>query len=104
MPRDATLHVKLDQETDRHLKRLAASRGKSKGALVREAIASCYPRLPEDLPAKQRQALSAYQGGFISLGKLARVMGIHALDLRRWLNEHGIPQSIAYAEQDAANA
>ena len=89
MPQDTTLHVKLDSETDKKLKKLAYDCGKSKGQLVREAISACYQTAMEDLPLRQRQALSAYQGGYISLGRLARVMGMHVLELRPWLQKHG---------------
>lgn len=104
MPRDATLHVKLDRDTDENLKRLAASVGKSKGQLVREAIAACYQTSFEDLPLSQRQALAAYQGGYLSIGGLARAMGLHVLELRRWLGERGIAQQVAYGEDDADRA
>ena len=104
MAQDATLHVKLDSETDRKLKLLAYDHGKSKGQLVREAISACYQTAMEDLPLRQRQAVSAYQGGYISLGKLARVMGMHVLELRGWLKEHGIAALTAFADTDAANA
>lgn len=104
MPRDATLHVKLDRETDERLKRLAAARGKSKGQLVREAISTCYQTSFDELPLHQRQALAAYQGGYISLGKLAKEMGVHVLQLRRWLNERGVVQQVAYGDEDADRA
>jgi predicted HTH domain antitoxin len=51
-----------------------------------------------------QQALAAYQGGFISLGKLAREMGIHVLQLRKWLNDQGIDQNSTYADEDTTNA
>lgn len=104
MAQDATLHVKLDRETDEQLSRLARARGKSKGQLVREAIAACYQTSFSDIPNHQRQALAAYEGGYISLGKLARAMGMHPLDARRWLAEHGIEERSAYGAEDAANA
>jgi predicted DNA-binding protein len=104
MARDATLHVKLDRETDARLKRLAAERGKSKGQLVREAISNCYATSFDDLPIHQRQALAAYQGGYISAGRLARVMGLHVLELRRWLAERGLTQSVVYGDDDADSA
>ena len=104
MPQDATLHVKLDSEMDKKLKLLAKSRGKSKGQLVREALSACYQISFADLPLHQSQALAAYQGGYISLGKLARVMGVHVLQLRRWLREQGIDQNSVYADEDTANA
>lgn len=104
MPQDATLHVKLDGETDGKLKKLAYDQGKSKGQLVREAIAACYQTSLADLPLRQRQAIAAYQGGYISLGRLARAMGLHALELRSWLKAHGIAERNAFAETDGENA
>lgn len=104
MAQTATLHVKLDAETDNRLKRMAYVRHTSKGQLVREALAACYQTSLDELALPQRQALAAYQGGFISLAKLARIMGMHALDLRRWLEEHELPQSGAYKDEDAAHA
>ncbi len=104
MAKSAALHIKLDPETDACLKDLAARRETSKGQLVREAVAACYQPASLDLPLPQRQALAAYQGGFISLGRLAGAMGMHVLDLRRWLNDHGLTQNNSFSEQDAANA
>lgn len=104
MARDATLHVKLDTETDNKLRRLAAARGKSKAQLVREAISACFQTSLEELPLRQRQAISAFQGGYISLGKLAREMGMHVLQLREWLAERGLEQQTAYGDADADHA
>lgn len=104
MAQDATLHVKLDRSTDDKLRKLAYERRTSKGQLVREAISTCYQTSFTDLPVTQRHALSAYQGGFVSLGKLARAMGLTVLEMRRWLDEHGIAQNNVCGEEDAANA
>ena len=104
MGQDATLHVKLDTGTDAHLKQLAYARGKSKGQLVREAISACYQTSLEELTLPQRRALAAYQGGYISLGKLAKGMGMHVLELRGWMEEHAIALRSVYGEEDAANA
>jgi predicted HTH domain antitoxin len=104
MARDATLHVKLDTKTDEMLKRLAVERGKSKGQLVREAISACLQPSLDEIPLSQRHAISAYQGGYISLGKLARDMGMHVLQLRSWLSERGIEQQTAYGDRDAQRA
>lgn len=104
MPQDATLHVKLDSETDQKLKKLAYDRGKSKGQLVREAISACYQTSLDGLPLRQRQALAAYEGGYISLGKLARAMGMHVLEVRHWLEEHGMDQRNVFGDEDVANA
>jgi len=104
MTQDATLHVKLDRETDQKLKKLAYAREKSKGQLVREAIAACYQMSLDELPLSQRQALAAFQGGFISIGKLAKVMGLHVLEMRRWMNEHSIAPRTTCPDEDAAHA
>ena len=104
MPQDATLHVKLDSETDSQLRKLAYERGKSKGQLVREALSACYQTTMDELPLRQRRAIAAYQGGYISLGRLARDMGMHALELRGWMKEHGIALSVAFSETDADRA
>jgi hypothetical protein len=37
----------------------------------------------EGVPLAQRQAIAAYHGGYISLSKLAKVMGMHVLALRQ---------------------
>jgi predicted HTH domain antitoxin len=104
MAQEATLHVKLDRDTDDKLRKLAYDRRTSKGQLVREAISTCYQVSFSEMPVIHRQAVSAYQGGFISLGKLAKAMGMTALEARRWLKEHGVNQNNAYGEEDAANA
>lgn len=82
MAQDGALHIKLDKETDTYLKQLAQARGTSKAQWVRDAITTCYPTDIDRLPVAQQQALSAYQGGFISLSRLGKAMGQHALDLR----------------------
>ncbi len=81
----ATLHVKLDPEMDLRLRHLARQRHVSKGQLVRQAVASCYQLTVDDLPRHQQQALAAYEGRFISLGKLAEKMGMSLLESRHWL-------------------
>ena len=104
MAQDATLHVKLDRDTDARLKQLAQTRGTSKGQLVRDAVASCYQVGPEDLPVAQQQAIAAYRGGYISLARLAAAMGMHVLELRTWLRERGVEQRNAYGDADAEHA
>lgn len=104
MTQDNTLHVKIDSKTDKNLKRLAYEKGKSKGQLVREALSSCYQVSLEDLPVRQGRALAAYQGGYISIGKLAREMGVHVLEMRKWLDDHAIPQMVDFMDKDVANA
>lgn len=104
MAQDATLHVKIDPATNEELARLAAARKTRKGQLVRDAIFACYQVPLNELPMQQRHALAAYVGGYISIGKLAEALGMHALDLRRWLSEHGIEQNTAMSADDHVNA
>ena len=104
MAHDATLHVKIDPATNEQLARLAAARKMSKGQLVRDAIFACYQVPVNELPIRQRHALAAFAGGFISLGKLAESFGMHVLDLRTWLSEHGIDQYTAMSADDHLNA
>lgn len=104
MAQDVTLHVKLDRATDVQLKSLAYQRGKSKGQLVREALTACYQTVADDLSVTQRNALAAYHGGYISIGKLARDMGMNVLELRKWMKERGFQQVCAVEDSDVGNA
>ena len=83
MAHDTTLHIKLDSATNEQLSRLAAARGTSKGRLVRDAIAACYHVPIDELPVEQARALAAFEGGFITIGKLAESLGMHVLETRR---------------------
>jgi hypothetical protein len=56
--------------------------------LVRRAVNVSYPAEMANLSDHQRQALAAYQGGFISIGKLAEEMGQSVFDAHRWLADH----------------
>lgn len=104
MAHDAALHLKLDPAVAENLGRVAHARKVSRAQLVREAISACYQTESTGLPIKQQQALAAYQGEFISIGKLARMMGMHVLELRHWLHEHGIAQNNAYTDRESADA
>ena len=71
---------------------------------VRSAlVATCQPQIL-DLSQRQRQAVEAYQGGFISLGRLAEALGLHALEARAWLAEHQIPQNTGFLQDELAEA
>jgi predicted transcriptional regulator len=104
MARNATLHVKIDPETARNLKYLASRRKQTMGELVRQAINSCYQVDFLELTVEQNRTLSAYRGGFISIGKLSESMGMNVLQMRSWLIEHAIEQNTDFSEQDSINA
>ena len=104
MAQDTTLHVKVEAKVADGLRRLAKSRKQSVGELVRHAISICYQPDLLSLTDAQRQALEAYRGAYISLGKLAEKLGMSILDARRWLSEHGMAQNTSFSQDDAENA
>ena len=104
MMQNSTLHVKVTPEMARALKKLSEKKDAPVGELVRQAILSCYQLELLNLSANQRRAVEAFQGGYISLGKLAEEMGMSLLKLRKWLEEHGIPQNNSFLQHDVENA
>ena len=76
------------------------------GKMVRDAVDKAYKK--KDFLEKRKQiAVSAYVEGFISLGKLAEVLGLDPVSARLYLREHRIPlqqQDIEDISQDIANA
>lgn len=101
---NATLHIKVKPEFAKGLKTLSAKKRQSVGELIRQAVISCYQTDLMGLSQIQRQALEAYRGGYASIGKLAEVMGMNLLDMRKWLAEQDIPQNNSFAEDDTGNA
>lgn len=100
----STLHVKVKPELADSLKRLSRKRNKSVGSLVRQAILANYQLDLQGLSQRQHRAIEAYQGEYISLGKLAEEMGMNILKIRDWLEEHDIPQKNSFNEEDLKNA
>jgi predicted HTH domain antitoxin len=104
MAQESTLHVKVEPQVARGLKALAHKRHQTVGELVREAVMATFQSSLQGLTISERQAMEAYRGGYISLGKLAQAMGLSVLDMRRWLTEHDIPQNSSFGQEDAENA
>ncbi|MBD3244029.1 MAG: ribbon-helix-helix protein, CopG family, partial [Chitinivibrionales bacterium] len=100
----STLHIKVKPEVAQGLKELAARRQVPVGELVREAVASTYQIETTDLNERQRRALAAFQGGYISFGKLSEEMGLTVWELRTWLDDHGIGHETALGDNDVDNA
>jgi len=100
----ATLHIKIKPEIANGLKVLSKKRELSVGELVRQAVFSCYQLELLGLNQNQKKAIASFQGGYISLGKLAEKMGMDVWDLRNWLEEHNILQNNAFQESDMDNA
>jgi predicted HTH domain antitoxin len=100
----STIHIKVTPEVANALKALSRKRETSVGELVRQAVHSCYQLDILDLNEKLRRAVEAFQGGYISLGKLSEEMGMNVLDTRKWLMEHNIVQNNSFLEDDVSNA
>ena len=101
---NATIHIKVKPEIAKGLKELSKKRETSVGELVRQALFSCYQIDLLALGEKQRRALEAFQGGYISQGKLAEEMGMNVWETRKWLHEHNISQNYSFLEDDVKNA
>ena len=65
---------------------------------------SCYQLDLLNLNEQQRRAVEAFQGGYISIGKLAEEMGMRVWHLQKWMEEHDIPQNSTYSEDDVKHA
>jgi predicted transcriptional regulator len=104
MAQDTTLHIKVESEVAAGLKDLARRRKRTVSELVRNAISAFYQPALLGLTDKQRQAVEAYRGGYISLGKLAEQLGMSSIDARHWLTDHGIQQSTSFSRDDVDNA
>ena len=100
----STIHIKVKPELAKGLKALSRKRETSVGELVRQAVLSCYQLELLNLNEKQRRAVEAFQGGYISLGKLAEEMGMNVWNARKWLIEHEIAQNNSFLEDDVNNA
>lgn len=100
----ATLHIKVTPEIAKGLKDLSKKRETSVGELVRQALLSCYQIDILALSEKQRRALEAFQGGYISQGKLAEELGMNIWETGKWLDEHNISPNYSFLEDDVNNA
>jgi len=100
----STLHIKVKPELAAGLKALSRKRKTSVGELVRNAVLSSYQIELLNLDERQKRAIAAYQGGYISLGKLSEEMGMSVWNIRKWLAQHDISQNNSFFESDIENA
>ncbi|MFA6293406.1 MAG: hypothetical protein WC637_16595 [Victivallales bacterium] len=100
----ATLHIKVSPEFAGSLKKIASKRGESVGEIVRQAVVASFQTEMSGLPLHQKQALSAYSGGFISIGRLSEILGKDVMSARKWLNDHDIKQNTSFSREDSENA
>jgi predicted HTH domain antitoxin len=99
-------NVLFTEEQHKKLKSYSRRQGRTMGELVREAVDTTYHK--RDLLEERRHvAVEAYREGFISLGKVAEVLGLDPMSAREHLAAVGVtapglsPEEIS---SDAANA
>ena len=99
-------NIMLSDDQHKKLKRYAKREGRTLGGLVRDALDVVYKK-KDRLEQRRQVAISAYSEGFISLGKLAEVLGLDPVSTRNYLKNHGIPiqsQDLQRLIQDSENA
>jgi len=99
-------NIMLSDDQHRKLKLYAKRESRTLGGLVRDALDFVYKK-KDALEQRRQVALSAYKEGFISLGKLAEVLGLDPVSARNYLKEQAIPlhsQDLKDLAQDAENA
>ena len=99
-------NIMLSDEQHKKLKRYAHREGRTLGGLVRDALDVVYKK-KDRIEQRKQVAISAYQEGFVSLGKLAEVLGLDPVSTRNYLKEKGIPiqsQDLEELIQDSENA
>jgi predicted HTH domain antitoxin len=99
-------NIILSEDQHKKLKRHAQREGRTLGGLVRDALDVVYKK-KDKLEHRRQVALSAYSEGFISLGKLAEVLGLDPVSTRNYTKEQGIliqSQDLKSLTQDTENA
>jgi predicted HTH domain antitoxin len=99
-------NVLLTESQHITVKAYAKREGKTLGRMVREALDAAYQK-KDPLEKRKETALAAYREGFISLGKLAEVIGLDPVSARAYLKEAGVPLQVQDAdglERDAGHA
>jgi predicted HTH domain antitoxin len=99
-------NILLTESQHKSVKAYAKREGKTLGRMVREALDVAYQK--KDLLERRKEtAIAAYREGFISLGKIAEVLGLDPVSARIYLKNSGIPllaQDGSEVTRDADNA
>jgi predicted HTH domain antitoxin len=99
-------NVLLTEGQHKAVKAYAKREGKTLGRMVREALDAAYQK-KDPLERRKETAVAAYREGFISLGKLAEVLGLDPVSARSYLRQAGVPPLVQDADEigrDAENA
>lgn len=100
-----TIHIKVGHSIHQELQHVSKVRGVTISELTRQALITCYQLGLIGLSDRQKQAIEAYRGGFISIGKLSELMGHSSVEMRQWLSsEHQIVQNNAFSDEDVQHA
>jgi len=87
------MRLKVNKTLAKGLKRLAEKRAVAVGELVPDRVSDAYQVELSGLDERQQRAVTAYQTGYIGLGRLAEELGMTVWDLRAWLYEHDMPRT-----------
>lgn len=90
----------LSEEQHKKLKRYSKKEGRTLGGLIRDAVDFVY-KDKDEVEQRRQVAINAYEEGFISLGKLAEVLGLDPVSTRKYLRTHG--KQIHTQDRDALN-
>jgi predicted HTH domain antitoxin len=82
-------NIMLTDNQHSMLKTMARKEGRTLGEKIRIAIDQLY-EVKDPVLKKKEVALRAYEEGFISLGRLAEVLGLDPVSAREYLKEKGI--------------
>jgi predicted HTH domain antitoxin len=82
-------NVLFTEEQHKKLKAYSRQQGRTMGDLVREAVDTAY-RKRDLLDGRRQVAVDAYREGFISLGKVAEVLGLDPMSAREHLAAVGV--------------
>ena len=82
-------NVLLTDSQHKAVKAYAKRDGKTLGRMVREALDAAY-RKKDPIERRRETAVAAYREGFISLGKLAEILGLDPVGARDYLKDAGI--------------
>jgi predicted HTH domain antitoxin len=99
-------NVLLTEGQHKAVKAYAKREGKTLGRMVREALDVAYLK-KDPLERRRETAVAAYREGFISLGKLAEVLGMDPVSARDYLRLAGVRPMVQEADEigrDAENA
>jgi predicted HTH domain antitoxin len=86
-------NIMLTGNQHKMIKAYARKEGKTLGNMVRDALDVVF--IKKDMLERRRQtALAAYGEGLISLGKLAKFLGLDPVSARLYLKDLGIPLQV----------